>query len=61
MGDADYLNDRSTWAVGGGTLIGLGVGFFFLQTSVFAFVGCLMGGIGLGLLVTAVLSSLKRN
>ena len=53
-------HDRSSWAVGGGMMLGLGVGFFFLPTSIFAFVGCLLGGIGLGLLVAALTSS-KRG
>jgi hypothetical protein len=56
----DYL-DKSTWAVGGGVLLGLGVGFFFLQKSALAFVGCILAGIGLGLFVTAILSTLKRG
>lgn len=49
-------HDKSSWAVGGGMMIGLGVGFFFLETSVFIFVGCIILGIGLGLLVSAFLS-----
>jgi hypothetical protein len=50
-------DDKSTWAIGGGLLLGLGVGFFFLQESVLAFVGSMIGGLGLGLLITAILSS----
>ncbi len=49
--------DRSTWAIGGGLLLGLGIGLFFLPQSALAFVGSLIGGLGLGLLVTAVISS----
>jgi len=45
---------RSTYAMIGGVLLGLGAGFFFLPGSPFAFVGCLLGGIGVGLLVGAV-------
>ncbi len=48
--------DKSTWAVGGGALLGLGVGLFFLQQSALAFVGSLLGGLGLGLMVTAIVS-----
>jgi hypothetical protein len=51
--------DRSTWAVGGGLLLGLGVGLFFLRESGLLFVGCLIGGLGLGLIVTSMLSSGK--
>jgi Na+/melibiose symporter-like transporter len=53
-------DDRSTWAIGGGVLVGIGVGFFFLQTSALAFVGSILAGLGLGLVVTAILSS-KSN
>lgn len=50
------MRDKSTWAIGGGLLLGLGVGLFFLQESALAFVGSLLGGLGLGLLVTAIIS-----
>ena len=61
MSDEDYYCDRSTWAIGGGVMLGLGVGFFFLQESALAFVGCILGGIGLGLMVTSILGTLKRR
>lgn len=48
--------DKSSWAVGGGTMIGLGVGFFFLEQSALYFVGCILLGIGVGLLVSSFLS-----
>ncbi len=47
--------DRGAWAVGGGTLVGLGVGFIFLTTSVFAFIASLLIGIGAGLLIASFL------
>jgi hypothetical protein len=52
----DKKTDKSTWAIGGGLLIGLGVGFFFLQQSPLAFVGSMLAGLGLGLVITAFLS-----
>jgi len=62
MGDTGSgYDDKSTWAIGGGVLLGLGVGFFFLRESALAFVGSLLAGIGIGLLVTSVLSTLKRG
>jgi len=61
MSDDRHLNDKSTWAIGGGLLLGLGVGFFFLLHSVFAFVGCLLAGLGLGLLVTSIISTLGKK
>ena len=54
--------DKSTWAIGGGLLLGLGFGFFFLQQgSALAFVGSMIGGLGLGLLVTSIISSRKNK
>ena len=61
MSDAKNQADKSTWAIGGGLLLGLGVGFFFLLHSVFAFVGSLLAGLGLGLLVTSVISTLGKK
>ena len=61
MGDTNKEIDKSTWAIGGGLLLGVGVGFFFLEESPLAFVGSIVGGLGLGLLVTAVISTLKRG
>jgi hypothetical protein len=48
--------DKSSWAVGGGVLTGLGVGLFFLKTSALAFVGSMIAGLGVGLIVAAVIS-----
>ncbi|RCU50061.1 MULTISPECIES: hypothetical protein [Corallincola] len=48
--------DKSSWAIGGGVLIGTGVGFFYIQTSVLAFVGSIIVGLGFGLVLTAFLS-----
>jgi hypothetical protein len=61
MGDTNEKNDKSTWAIGGGLLIGLGVGFFFLKASALAFVGSMLAGLGLGLMVTSILSSRKQK
>ena len=51
------VRDKSTWAIGGGILIGLGVGFFFIQESALAFVGALLSGLGFGLVITSIISS----
>ena len=59
--ETNMTEDKSTWAVGGGLLLGVGVGFFFLQESVFAFIGCIIGGLGLGLLITSIISACKRG
>ena len=47
-----------SWAVGGGLLAGLGVGFLFLETSALAFIASICIGLGLGLLAAAVLSKI---
>ena len=56
MEKTDKKEDKSTWAIGGGLLLGLGVGFFFLQTSALVFVGCIIAGLGLGLILTSIIS-----
>ena len=61
MGKTNGIEDKSTGAIGGGALLGIGVGFFFLQQSVFAFVGSILGGLGLGLMVTSIISALRRE
>ena len=65
--EVDEVNDRKshshdmvTWAIGGGVILGLGVGLFFLQQSALAFVGSLLGGLGIGLIISAVLSVFGR-
>ena len=55
----DGLPDKSTWAIGGGLLLGLGVGFFFLQHSALFFVGCILAGLGVGLMATSIISKMK--
>ncbi len=56
----DKKEDKSTWATGGGLLLGLGVGFFFLPESALAFVGSLLGGLGIGLIVTSIISRERK-
>jgi len=52
-------NDKSTWIVGGTTLIGIGVGFIFLQTSPLLFVASVLVGIGAGLIIVPLVSREK--
>jgi F0F1-type ATP synthase assembly protein I len=56
MSDMNPMEDKSMWAVGGGLMLGLGVGFFFLETSPLYFVGCLLAGLGVGLIITTLAS-----
>ncbi len=52
-------SDGGGIAVGGGTLAGLGVGFFLLETSPLFFLGSILVGLGLGLLIEALISRKK--
>jgi len=61
MAHKDKNVDKSTWAVGGGLLMGLGVGLFFLKMSALAFVGSILAGLGIGLMATAIISSAKQK
>ena len=56
MDNTNKKDDKSTWAIGGGLLMGIGAGFFFLHTNPLAFVGCILLGLGLGLFVTSIIS-----
>jgi len=56
----DNKSDKSSWAIGGTTLIGIGVGFIFLKTSVLFFVASILIGIGAGLVIAPLISSVKK-
>ena len=49
-------SNKSTWIIGGMTLIGLGVGFVFLQESALLFVASILIGIGLGVVIASLTS-----
>ena len=59
MNKTNKKDDKSSLAIGGTTLIGIGVGFIFLQTSPLLFVASILIGIGVGLLITSIISSKK--
>jgi len=40
---------KDGYAIGGMTMVGIGVGFFLFHLSVFYFIGSIMAGIGIGL------------
>ncbi|UCH63140.1 MAG: hypothetical protein JSU77_01410 [Fidelibacterota bacterium] len=54
-------NDKSTWAIGGTTLIGIGVGFIFLHISALLFVASILIGIGIGLVIAPLISGGKEE
>jgi F0F1-type ATP synthase assembly protein I len=53
-------DDKSSWAIGGTTLIGIGVGFIFIQTSPMLFVASILIGIGAGLVIAPIISRSKE-
>jgi hypothetical protein len=57
MNQADKRSDKSTWVIGGTTLMGIGVGLIFLQTSALLLVASILIGIGLGLVIAPIVSS----
>jgi hypothetical protein len=59
MDKVNKKEDKSSWAIGGSLLIGIGVGFFFLNVNPLAFVGCIIIGLGLGLVLAALISKNK--
>jgi hypothetical protein len=57
MNQTDKRSDKSTWVIGGTTLMGIGVGLIFLQTSALLLVASVLIGIGLGLVIAPIISS----
>lgn len=49
-------DDKGAWVIGGTTLVGIGVGLVFLQTSALWFVASILVGIGSGLVIAALIT-----
>lgn len=49
--------DKSSWVIGGTTMIGIGIGFIFIELSVFIFLASVMIGIGIGLVIAPIISA----
>ena len=56
MNNPNKKDDKSTWAIGGCLLMGIGVGFLFVKENPLAFIASLLIGLGLGLVITAIIS-----
>ncbi len=52
--------DKSNWAIGGMTMVGVGVGFFFIQSNPILFVASILIGIGLGLVIAPIISRARE-
>ena len=59
MNKTDKKDDKSSMIIGGTTLIGIGVGFIFLQISALLFIASVLIGIGLGLVIAPIISDNK--
>lgn len=55
----DKKEDRSSWAIGGMTMVGVGVGLIFVQTAPLLMAASIIIGVGLGLVITSLLSRNK--
>ncbi len=51
--------DRSTWTIGGITIVGVVIGLVVLRLSPILLVASVIVGIGLGLVITSILSNKK--
>lgn len=52
--------DRSGWAIGGMTMVGVGVGLIFVKTNALLMAASIIIGIGLGLLIASIISGKKE-
>lgn len=52
--------EKSNWAIGGTTMIGVGVGLIYLQTSVLIFVASIIIGVGAGSIIAPILSLFEK-
>ena len=50
------MKGKSSWVIGGGTLIGVGVGLALFPLSVFYFIASVLVGIGMGLVLAPLVS-----
>jgi len=56
---AKNKKDKSGWAIGGTTLIGIGVGFALLHISALWFIAAILVGIGVGLIIDPMVTKKK--
>ena len=59
MKSTSTMSTNGSIAIGGGLLLGLGAGFFLLTISALCFVGSIIGGLGLGLIIASMIKGKK--
>jgi len=52
------IEETGSLIIGGGVLLGIGIGFFFLP-NVFVFVESFMSELGIGLIISSIISAKK--
>jgi hypothetical protein len=57
MDETNKKANKGSWVIGGTTLLGIGVGLIFLQTSALFFVASILIGIGLGIVIAPIISN----
>ncbi len=50
------IHEKTDWIMGGTTLIGVGIGCTFLETSIIFFLASILIGIGLGFVLAPIFS-----
>lgn len=58
---ANTKEDKSSWAIGGMTMVGVGVGVIFVQTAPMLMVSSIIVGVGLGLVMASLMSCKKES
>jgi len=61
MKKKEFYEEKSSWAIGGTTMIGVGVGLIYLQISVMIFVASIIIGVGAGLIIAPVISLFEKS
>jgi len=56
MDNQNKKEDKSSYAIGGGVLLGVGAGIFYIRTYPLGMAAFTLMGIGLGLMVAAIIS-----
>ncbi|MFP2994430.1 hypothetical protein ABN763_00900 [Spongiivirga sp. MCCC 1A20706] len=54
-------DDRSMWAIGGSTIIGVGIGLIFVHSSPILMTASILIGVGFGLIITSCISIKNKS
>lgn len=54
-------SDKSTWAIGGSLLVGIGIGFIYIKENPMILIAGIIIGLGAGLIITSIISRDKSE